>query len=89
MVVPGGVVATTTVARASKLTMSDVCRCSACVQCKFAPSTVAMIPCGHLSFCDECGLRPFEPIVSCLLCRTPVASVCSPPLFFRDRPLVL
>ena len=43
-----------------------------CVGCFDAPATVALIPCGHLLYCDRCAPRSREQVGDrCTLCDKP------------------
>jgi hypothetical protein len=49
---------------------------SLCVVCMDAPKTHAIVPCGHVCVCEECGERllAVQPVV-CPMCREHAAMV--------------
>lgn len=40
-----------------------------CIICKDKPSTISVLPCGHLCMCVDCTLNDYNNLTSCPLCR--------------------
>ena len=46
-----------------------------CVVCMELPSKTALVPCGHLSFCEECAKRLQSTVGKCAICRARIQSI--------------